>query len=60
MPIEHTVQPGECIDSIAFQHGFFPDTLWDHGDNAALKQFEAPTTVLEKYFEFRQKNSLSA
>ncbi len=46
MPIDHTVQQGECVDSIAFQHGFFPDTLWNHGDNSALKDQRKDPNVL--------------
>lgn len=37
MPKEHKVKQGECIASIAFEHGFHPDTLWDHADNASLR-----------------------
>ncbi len=34
----HVVKRGECLSSIAFASGFFWETLWDHPDNADLKQ----------------------
>ncbi len=43
---DHIVQPGECIASIAFQHGFFPDTLWDHPENGELKSLRKDPNVL--------------
>lgn len=46
MPTEHTVVEGECISSIAFAHGFFPDTLWNHADNSALKSLRKDPNVL--------------
>ena len=38
MPRKHTVEQGECINSIAFETGFFPDTIWNHADNKELKE----------------------
>jgi N-acetylmuramoyl-L-alanine amidase len=38
MPLKHIVLQGECINSIAFEAGFFPDTVWNHADNKALKE----------------------
>ena len=38
MPTRHRVQPGECLSSIAFRYGFFPDTIWMHDENRALRE----------------------
>ncbi len=46
MAIDHTIGQGECIDSIAMRHGFFPETLWNHGANAKLKELRKDPNVL--------------
>lgn len=47
MPKEHRVRPGECISSIAETNGFFPDTIWNHADNADLKKLrQDPNTLV--------------
>jgi len=46
MPIRHTVSSGDCISSIAFARGFFPDTVWNHADNADLKSEREDPNVL--------------
>jgi len=38
MPKKHTVRQGECILSIAAEHGFFPDTVWNDPANSKLQQ----------------------
>lgn len=43
----YIVREGDCIDSIAVRFGFFPDTLWNHGSNADLKQERKQGNVLQ-------------
>jgi N-acetylmuramoyl-L-alanine amidase len=44
----HEVSQGECLSSIADQYGFFPLTLWNHADNAELKELRKdPNALLE-------------
>lgn len=47
MPITHIVRDGECLNSIADRYGFFPDTIWDHPDNAELKRARPNPGVLD-------------
>jgi hypothetical protein len=41
-----TAEPGDCFSSIAFEEGFFQDTLWNHPDNAGLRARRQSPNVL--------------
>ncbi|MHC4328990.1 MAG: LysM peptidoglycan-binding domain-containing protein, partial [Planctomycetota bacterium] len=38
MPRKHTVVQGDCIENIAFLYGFFSETVWNHPNNAKLRE----------------------
>jgi hypothetical protein len=46
MIIEHTVKQGDCLDSIAAQYGTTTQRIWDHADNASLRQLRKDPNVL--------------
>jgi hypothetical protein len=46
MPTQHKVKQGECLSSVACTYGFFPDIIWNHPDNAELKQERKDPNVL--------------
>ena len=46
MPTQHTVAQGECMASIACNHGFVPETIWNHPDNSALKEERGDLLIL--------------
>ncbi len=46
MSTRHVVTQGECIASIAFSYGFFPETLWNADENAELRKLRADPYVL--------------
>lgn len=43
---DYEVQSGDCLSSIAFEHGFFWKTLWDLGENTDLKQSRKNPDIL--------------
>jgi hypothetical protein len=46
MSIQHIVEEGDCIDSIAKQYGFFADTIWKLSDNKALRDQRKDQNIL--------------
>jgi N-acetylmuramoyl-L-alanine amidase len=43
---DHTVGEGECLSQIAFENGFFWETVWNHPSNAGLKDARKSPFVL--------------
>jgi len=46
MPKTVTASQGDCIASIAYDHGFFPDTIWNHEKNRDLKDLRKNPNVI--------------
>jgi hypothetical protein len=46
MSEDYEVQPGDCMSSIAYSHGFFWQTLWNDGSNSDLKSKRKNPNVL--------------
>jgi hypothetical protein len=48
MPRIHEVAAGECLSSIGFDTGFFPQTLWELPENASLREKRESPNILRE------------
>lgn len=48
MPKQYIVREGDSISSIAFENGFYPNTIWEHPENARLRQERTVGTCLKE------------
>src|SRR5262245_31217609 len=47
MPTPYTIQNGECLASVAYEHGFLPETIWSAPENSDLRaRRKNPYTLL--------------
>jgi hypothetical protein len=44
----HKVEPGDCLSSIGFETGFFPQTLWELPENAPLREKRESPNILRE------------
>lgn len=47
MAQDYEVQDGDCVSSVAFAHGFFWETLWNHAKNSSLKEKRKDPNILK-------------
>ena len=38
MPIKHRIKSGKGVESVAYAHGHFAETVWDHAENSELRE----------------------
>ena len=48
MPQDYEIEDGDCVNSVAYAHGFFWETLWNHGNNAELKSKREDPNILKE------------
>lgn len=48
MPKSHTIEAGQGTESVAYDHGFFWQTVWEFGANSGLRQNRPDPNILEE------------
>ena len=46
MPMRHVITEGDTTSGLASQHGFSPHTIWNHPDNAGIRQKRRDMNIL--------------
>ena len=46
MAIRHEITQGDSVAKLAAEYGFFPETIWDHPENAQLKELRQAMNIL--------------
>jgi hypothetical protein len=44
--VKYAIKPGECISSVAFAHGLFPDTIWNDPENREIREKRKSPNIL--------------
>lgn len=44
--INYTVRPGDCIESIAYEHGMLPQTIWQDSQNKEVRRKRKKSNLL--------------
>ena len=46
MPVKHIIKQGESVISLSEKHGMFAETIWNHPENAELKELRQNMNIL--------------
>jgi N-acetylmuramoyl-L-alanine amidase len=44
--VRHTIEPGDSTTKLSFEHGLFPDSVWNHSENSKLRSDRKDLNVL--------------
>jgi N-acetylmuramoyl-L-alanine amidase len=48
MPVTITVEYGDCLINLSYQKGFFWETIWNHPQNASLRQVRKHHNIIKE------------
>ena len=48
MPKQHTIEGGDSTESVAYDNGLFWETVWNHPQNARLRELRKEPNILEE------------